>query len=210
MYCLLENNFLVSGPYPWNMRLFQADLQDEYGISYPLPIKPTEVTKFIINDSLKLLPVSREYNSSEFDASIHDRVGPYVEFEGEELVLRYDIIDKDVNSVRAVLKAVLASNRYNFETAGIIVNIQNQDILVPTDRENRNIFAQALALNIFNQQWKFGDVWLTLDEDSLKTVCTAIITHIQAAFDWEKMKISELDNAGTVAALNEISINRGE
>lgn len=189
MYCLLENDNIVAGPFDWNARRFTLELLEEYGIKFDLPANSNNQS-FEINNSLKLLPVHAVVHD-EYDARTQLLVGP-VPVVTDVLKLTYTIADRDIDVVKSELIQQLAANRYNYEVKGVEIVLRGTTILVPTDRESRNTLLQCLALSVFDKSWKFGDNWVILSSDDLKTVVDAILAHVQSAFDWEQAKLVEL------------------
>jgi hypothetical protein len=189
MYCLLENDNIVAGPFDWNARRFTLELLEEYGIKSDLPANSNNQS-FEINETLKLLPVNSVVHK-EYDTRTQQLVGP-VPVVADGLKLTYTIADRDIDVVKAELVQELAANRYNYEVKGVEVSLGATTILVPTDRESRNTLLQCLALSVFDKSWKFGSSWVVLSSSDLKTVVDAILAHVQSAFDWEQAKLVEL------------------
>ncbi len=199
MYVLLENNYIVAGPFNWNARLFQNILNDDYEITYNLPYK-TE-TSIKINDELALYPINNTTYSSDFNPKVQQLVGPYSTVNNEAVDLSYNVIERDINIVKEEIKAEIKAARQAKENAGFNLTIDGVELAVPTDRESRAIFHQALTLGAFDKNWKFGDVWATLSQADLITLVGAVLSFVQEAFDWEKAKVDELNAVSSVLAL---------
>ena len=100
------------------------------------------------------------------------------------------------------MKSIVADNRWKLETAGVKVTIQGQELSITTARGERDIYLQALQLGSDAKSWKFdNNTWLVLSLAELQTIVTAIVTHIQAAFDWENSLITNIDSLNTLAEL---------
>lgn len=192
MYCLLDNNYIVAGPYEWNARRFSVELLDEYGISYDLPVAANNQS-FIISETLQLLPVIA-ISHDEYNVKTQQLVGPYPVVDDLGLTLTYAVVDRDIDAVKLELKQKIAENRYNYEVRGVTVTIDDVEYTVPTDREARNVILQSLALGVVNKSWKFGDQWVVLDGDNLRIVVDAILDHVQQAFDKEQSLIESLNS----------------
>lgn len=203
MFVLLENNQIVSGPNHWNKRKLQSILLDDYEIEYELPLANDANQFFEINSELRILPVIGE-TVPAFNPKIEQLAGPFVEVSENSVTLSYQKSDKDITSVKNELKNIIADNRWKLEVNGIAVNVQGQDIKLSTARGERDIFLQALQLGHTDQQWKFGDIWLTLSLSDLQTIVTTIVSHVQMAFNWESEKIAEIDSATTLPVLDSI------
>jgi hypothetical protein len=206
MFCLLEDNYIIYGPYNWNQRLFQMVLQDDHNINMELPYYNSEV--FVINDVLKIVPVD-EVNIPEYNAIIHEVAGYTLMVKDNSVSMTYNIVDKSISTVKEQLKTRVAETRYNKEISGTYLNINGVDIKLYTDRASRNLYTQALQLGEFNKTWKFGDVWLVLNQEQLVHVVTAIANHVQSAYDWEKSIVDAIDAANDLSILSTINVKEG-
>lgn len=200
MFCLLEDNYVVDGPYDWNQRKFQMILQDDHDINFSLPLYNSEV--IIINDNLKLVPAHETI--PEYNAKIQQLSGRELAVAEDSVTVTYAVLDKALETVKGELKAIVAASRYAFEVGGTYTTIDGVAISLSTDRESRTILAQALQLGAFDKNWKFGDVWLVLNQEQLVHVVTAIANHVQSAYDWEKSVIDAIDAANDLQTLDAI------
>jgi hypothetical protein len=200
MFCLLENNYVVDGPYDWNSRKFQMILNDDHDINFSLPLYNSEV--IVINDNLKLVPAFESIPA--YNAKIQQLSGRELTVNEDSVTVTYAVLDKALETVKAELKAIVASSRYAFEVGGTSTIINDVTLSLSTDRESRTILAQALQLGAFDKNWKFGDVWLTLNQEQLVHVVTAIAEHVQSAYDWEKSVIDAIDAANDLQTLDVI------
>ena len=132
-------------------------------------------------------------------------IGPKYNFFETYAEMYYDVADKPIDDIKRELKQIIAANRYKYEVAGITVNIQNQDIKIFTNREDRGLYLQAFQLGKDNINWKFGDVFLTLSNNDLSSIVQSIADHVQACFDWEATKNAEIDSA-TFEQLDSINL----
>ncbi len=197
MFCLLDNGTMVLGPKEWNARLFMQELEDEYEITFDLPARNVDNQEFVINESLRIAKIAG-VRQAAVDSRMQELHGPFVEIEGTDVFLRYDAADKAIEVVKEQLKSEIAANRYALEIGGVVATVAGAEVGLPTDRETRAIFAQALTLGQFDKQWKFGDVWLVLGQAELEAAVAAISGQVQLAFDWEKSKLDELAAADAV------------
>ncbi len=196
MYCLLDDNYIVAGPYEWNARKFSSELLDEYGIEYNLPVIPNNES-FIINETLQLRPVVA-VSHDEYNVKTQQLVGPYPIIDELGLILTYSVIDRDIDAVKLELKQQVATNRYNHEVSGVNVIVDDIEYTIPTDRESRNVILQSLALGVADKSWKFGEQWVVLDGGNLHIVVDAILNHVQQAFDQERSLIESINLIDTL------------
>lgn len=205
MFCLLENNYVIDGPYAWNQRKFQMILQDDHDIAVALPYYNSSV--IVINDDLKIVPAYESIPS--YNPKIEQLSGKELTVNDDYVTVNYTVLNKDLETVKTELKSIVAQTRYNYEIGGTYLTIDDAYIKLYTDRESRNIFAQALQLGAFEKNWKFDDVWVILDQDKLTQVVTAISNHIQSAYDWEKSMVDAINNSEDLLTLDAIDVFKG-
>jgi len=206
MYTLLENNQIIAGPNHWSKNKFQGILTDDYEITFGLPQSDPGDQVFIINDSLKLLPVVATIEEAH-NPKIEELAGPFVTITNNQVTLNYTKVDKNIDAVKANLKSTVADNRWKLETAGVKVTIQGQELSITTARGERDIYLQALQLGSDAKTWKFDtNTWIVLSLAELQTIVTAIVTHIQEAFDWEAALINTIDSSTDLASLDAITL----
>lgn len=209
LYLIVEKidentNFVVLGPMEWRPNFFRRCLLDEYDVDFSIP-SSNDTNEFIkVNDILSIYPVHDVGPISSFNSSIHNLVGPYYNYYDTYAEVYYNVEDKPIEVIKAELKPSVAANRYNYETQGVSVTIQNQTVTALTSREDRNLYLQAYQLGKDNVNWKFGDIFLTLSNSDLGIIVFAVVTHVQNCFDWEAAKYTEIDNCQTVEELNSV------
>jgi hypothetical protein len=87
------------------------------------------------------------------------------------------------------------------------LTIQDTEVSVATDRDSRNIYTQKLVtMGDDVVQWKFSEVWLSLNKQELTQMLVDVNSHVQQQFDWESNIINQIDLAETVEQLKEIVI----
>lgn len=208
MFILIENEQTVHlGPLHWNQNVFQSYIKDDLEIDTNLPVKNDTNDPIIINSNFKIIPVNIVYPDTH-NPKIEQYAGPFWTIVNNVATGTYTNSPKPIDVVKNELKAIIATNRWIEETKGITVNIQGQDVRATTKRGERDIFLQALQLMTptDTKDWKFGNIWLTLTYTDLQTIVTAIVTHIQSAFNWDKAKGTEIDNAMDLNSLDAIML----
>lgn len=203
-YVLVSNDSVITGPIPWNYRIFESSLQDDLDISFSLPRQKTDEEPIVISPTVKILPVVFDPEPS-YNSKIEFLHGPFWIFSDEFAIGHYIVQNKNIEVVKNELKAKAASIRYTREVGGISVVVQGSSYTILTDRESRSVFAQALQLNADNVSWKFKEGFLILNISDIQKIVNAVQAHVQSQFMWEANKVAEIDSALTLTALDSIS-----
>lgn len=197
---------VILGPMPWRISYFQDVITDELEINFKVPSSNPTGEAIIINDSVKIVPVKDFGPTREYNRKIECLQGPYYNFYEDRAEIYWIPIDKNIDIVKSELKQTVASNRYNDEIKGTTVNIQNEEIFVLTDRNERSIYLQAYQLGKDGVSWKFENKFLTLSNSDLGLIVNSIANHVQSVFDWEANKFNEINSALTLEQLDSISL----
>lgn len=205
MYVLVSNGRVLNGPRAWAYRSFKNTLEEELEITYNLPVNKTDGLAIHINDNVKIYPATIDDNIP-YNPKIEYLHGPFWNFTDNVATGTFIVQQNSIESVKAYLKSVVASNRYSKEIEGIKQTIQGIEVSVETDRNTRNIFFQKYLLMAENETvgWKFPEAWLTLTKSELGNIVANAASHIENKFNWEANKVVEIDSANTHAELDSI------
>jgi hypothetical protein len=184
-----------------------STLQDELGISYNLPSNKTDDTVINISDTVKIYLATLDY-STPYNPRIQYLDGPYWDYSTGVAVGTFVARDNPIESTKAYMKSIVATNRYNKEVAGTTANIQSTVVSIDTDRTTRNMFFQKYVLMGADDvvSWKFPEGWLTLTKTDLGDIVAAAVNYIQIQFDWESIVVTQIDSATTLAELAAINL----
>jgi hypothetical protein len=199
-------DFVLLGPMEWRSRFFQSCLRDDLEIDFNVPLSNDTNQALIINEIARIIPVTDIGITGEYNSKIHYLDGPYYNMFDTYAEVYYNVKDKPLDVVKSELKPLVATNRYKYETMGISVTIQSTGITALTTREDRGLYLQAYQLGKDNVSWKFGSEFLTLSNADLGIIVEAVVNHVQATFDWESTKISEIDALLSLTDLNALSL----
>lgn len=208
-YALVHNNQIKVGPRDYHKAFFEDYLREINNDQYlPMVYESSEVIH--IADKLDILPVSEPVIPAH-NTLTEQLAGPYYDITTTIIHPSYEIAPVPLDAVKNTLKAKLAENRYNLEVSGTKTTIQSKELTLDTGRgDDRNIWFQALFLlpEGSTQNFKFPkeQVWLELSKAEIQQIVTAIMTHVQMAFEWEATKIAEIDAATTKEELEAIDI----
>lgn len=206
MYVLVHKERVLVGPRNWNRAMFDGALE-KLKISFLLPLRDPQELPIIIDDDTYVTNAS--LTIPPHNEKIESYHGPYWDFSNKSLAVgTYGIQERPIGSIQEIVKNLAAAERYRRETSGTRVTIQDLEVFLDTSREGRNIFIQANSMmgNDDTINWKFSEGWLTLTKSDMNTIVSSINQHIQAAFNWEKSKIQEVEAATTAAELDAIVI----
>jgi hypothetical protein len=154
MYVLVKDNKVFAGPNDWNISLFQAYIEQDFGLTVTLPTTaPASGTDLgngiIAYDVVKVVP--------SLNSKIQRLDGPFYTFT-DIATQTYTVVDKPLPQIKNELTTTIAANRYETEIGGVQVTIQGHSIIINTDRINRNIYLQALQNNKDGVAWKLTEI----------------------------------------------------
>ena len=205
-YLLVENKQIVHlGPVFWRHRFIQSEL-DDHEIDFQVP--PVEPNAYVkVSDTLEIFPIE-SIAQPTYDQTYEQLVGPIWSFENNIAVGSYEVIAKDINTIKSNLKALAAAERYKKEVAGTKATIQGVEVFIDTSRDGRNIFVQKYAMmgDTDVVQWKFPTCWLSMTKTDLGQVVAAGAAYVESQFVWESGIVARIEAATTVDELKAIVI----
>ena len=210
-YLLIEKlndgtDVVLLGPMEWRPRFFQSCLRDDLEIDFQVPLSNDNNEAIIVNEIARIIPVTDIGIMGEYNQKIHHLDGPYYNMSQLSAEVYHNVKDKPIEFVKDELKLILSANRYRYETMGIQLSIQSKIVVALTTREDRWLYLQAFQLGKDNINWKFGSEFLTLTNTELGQIVDGVVNHVQATFDWETLKIDELDSLSTFGELNVMTL----
>lgn len=201
MYALIHNSQLLLGPIKFNYRLINADLEDNE-IEERIGSKDYENVPLEINSNTFLLEVV--LNQPEHDERA--QVLKYVSWEVvtdndvQKAQFNYEVVDKSLEQIKSEYKQQISPIRREKENQYITISIQNTELSILTSREQRTQFINKLTAlpETDTVLYKFGDnTWINVSKTDLEYIVQQIDSKVQEAFDWEYLKIQEIDNCTT-------------
>lgn len=203
MFVITQDNQVVLGPMRWNRFRFENFLAEELEINHTLPQDNNGI--ITVTDSVKIYPVQGSPDPV-FNAKIEMLHGPFWQFTDTAAVSSYQVVAMPIDAVKNQLKAQVAAQRWQRENTPVEVTINGTAYRFRTDRETRNVLSHALTQG-GPINWKVdGDTWITLATADLETVLAAVMSQVQASFDWEFAKAAEISVCTTLAELDAVNI----
>ena len=205
-YILVENREIIHlGPIDWKPRFIKSELED---LEIDFFIPPVEEGYIKINDKFEIIPITSGDVIPIFDPIYEGISGPFYTYSEFEVGIFYEVQQQQLESIKCNLKPSIVSERYNKEISGTKVTLQGVEVTLDTSRGNRDIFYQKYLLMGDSEtiQWKFPETWLTLTKAEFGEVASAIIVHVQNAFDWELSIFNKVDSANDIEMLKSIEI----
>jgi hypothetical protein len=109
-----------------------------------------------------------------------------------------------LEELKNVKKTEIAGARYNAETAGI----RYGDYEIATDRDSQALITGAALAAVqdssYTVRWKTASGFITLTSDQILIVAQAVRAHVQGCFDLEADLAAAVDEAESIAALENI------
>jgi hypothetical protein len=205
MYALIQNNQIKVGPRDYNPGFFNQFFENN-NINFEAPVSYDSQESIVIDNDTKIVFVNDLVNPV-YDPLTEQLAGPFWDTSTTPVTGEYQVADRSLDAIKNDLKAKVSEIRYNKESSGITVEIQNTPVALDTTRDSRHIWFQSLLLLPDNstQNFKFNNQqWLELSKADIQTIVQAIVDHVQSAFDWEAAKVIEIDTADTKQKLKDI------
>lgn len=204
-YIIVEDKTIVHlGPMFWNARRIQSEL-DDLEVAYVVPQTEQGYVQFSATPLVEIFPIVSS-TQPDFDPTFEHLSGPWYTYANNEATETWGKDTKDLAFVRAYLKDLTASVRYDKEVGGAKATIQGQTVTVDTSRDGRNIFVQSYMLlaDTDTIKWKFPEGWLLLTKADLGACVMAGVTAVQTAFLEEHDQGVAIDAATDTASLQAI------
>ena len=205
-YTLLNNDQIVAGPIgEWNKSYLEEQLAN-LNVSYSLPQFP--ITENLdINSSVKLvLTTIAEY--PVVDPLFETLIGPEYSFVDGHHVGAFGTQDLPLETAKQNLKDYVSNLRWESENTSITKDINDKTITIDTSRESRMNYSTSLfsADESYTANWKFNGEFFNINKADLQLIVNEVISHVQANFDWESDKFTEIDSKTTIQELRTITL----
>lgn len=189
-FMIFKDNRSMTGLLPWDKTNFERIIKQKTSVITSLPEQFSSV--FTVSESIKIYPTT--LNPLPHNPLYEQLSGPFYSFSDKEAIGTYTVVKRPLETTKNDLKANVAKDRYNWEVSGFEMTLQDRVVKIPTDRESRGLFFYAQQLQAEGKTWKFNNnTWLTLSLEELNTIVSAIFTHVQKCFEWEKEISDALD-----------------
>jgi hypothetical protein len=224
MYALILNEQIEVGPRNWYLPAF-VDFLEEVGMGGEAAqlnrVAPTEI---VFGTNWRIVPV-RTLSQPSFNPIFEQLEGPITTVLADEVTVEYNVVLQALAIAKSHLINIVKDTRYKIENGGLVLTIDDIQVVIPTDRESRNIILTGAP-----GKWKFkqvqttqaplrydgdaranglsgnGYVWLTLTDSTLDLIVASVRNHVQEAFNWEARVTSDINLAQTIAELKLVDI----
>jgi hypothetical protein len=206
MYALIHKNKVISGPRDWTKPLWVTLLKQRGVSNILIPRNPIEELPHIIDENTKICRAT--VIQEPINTMTQYYQGPTWDLSGDVAIANYDIIETPIEFARGNFKELAKIERRKKEVTTIKVTVQDTEVTVSTDRDERSVFITKLSLVGENDtvNWKFPESWLVLTRADLLFIITSVDNHVQSTFDWEKDINDQIDAAQTSQELLDIII----
>jgi hypothetical protein len=206
MYALVNGQELLLGPIGFNVRMINSELEDlELPERYRVSTADYQNVPLSITNEVKILPARNQ--QPEFDPKYEYLYGPVHEIKEDEVVFNYWKADRSLEDIKAVYKLQVKPERQRRENTAIKVTVNDTEVEVSTDRENRLALTSKVVSGDGPFNFKFANgVWVEVTKADLQTIIAAIDAKVQEAYDWELAKLQEIDACETKEAVYEVEI----
>lgn len=207
MYALVNGQELLLGPIGFNVRMINSVLEEELELPERFKVSSADYQNvpLSITDEVKILPARNQ--SPPFDPNYEYLYGPVHEIKEDEVVFNYWKADKSLEQIKNERKVGVKPERQRRENTSITVTVNDTEISVSTDRENRLALTSKVVSGDGPFNFKFDNgVWVEVTKADLQTIISAIDAKVQEAYDWELAKLQEIDACETKEAVYEVEI----
>jgi hypothetical protein len=215
MYALIHDSQLLLGPIQYNYRLINSDLE-ELEIEKRVSPRDYQNVPLTIDENTFLLSVEIVVDG-EYDARFHDLSSPEWSIVKDEnnvpqkVQFTHTPIEKSLEKIKEEYKSLVAPRRWEKENKILTLTINNTEVEVSTDRDERAQFVTKLVScsNIENatHDYKFRNgSWVTIGCTEIQYILEQIDHEIQEAFDWEYTKLQEIDACVTGQEVYNVSL----
>ena len=202
---IFKDNRSQSGCLPWDKVKFEQLIKRKFNVSVTLPAKHD--TSFFVSSSIKIIPTEMVVPS--YNNKYQQLQGPFYHIDPESgtALGTYNVVDIALNVLKFKVKEQLAKIRYEWEVSGVSMTINGTKVSVPTNREERGLFLQALQLGSEPIEWKFAlDRWVVLSKENFQEIVQTIVSHVQKCFLWESSLVKTIDSLTTREELQQVSL----
>jgi hypothetical protein len=208
MYGLIHNDKIQVGPRSWNYAFFKEYLDDNSLDSSTL--STNEPMTSIYGDDWKVLKVS-EIDIPQIDSLFEMNVGPFWTIHENKITGRYNKQNRPLESIKASMRAIVASNRYDFEVSDVSYTFSDgQEVSLYMSREERNIYLMTYMTIGENETVPFkfkNEVFRpNVTKSELLDIVNHGKNHIKSAFEWEELKAIEINICETIEDLKLIEL----
>ena len=207
MYALVNGQELLLGPIGFNVRMINSVLEEELELPERFKVSSVDYQNvpLSITDEVKILPTRNQ--APEFDPNYEYLYGPVHEIKEDEVVFNYWKADKSLEQIKNERKVGVKPERQRRENTTITVTLNDAEISVSTDRENRLALVSKVVSGDGPFNFKFDNgVWAEVTKEDLQGIISAIDAKVQEAYDWELAKLQEIDACETKEAVYEVEI----
>ena len=192
MYALINGQELLLGPIAFNYRMINSVLEEELEVDFRVTSQDYQSVPIVFTEDIKILPARNDI--PEYDPRFQSVSQTSHTITDTEVVFGYSVSDKPLEQIKSEYKAGVAPERWNKENTTVTVTINGKEITVSTSRDNRLSLVSKLLSGDGPYNFKFNDgVWVEISKTDLQTILTEIDTVVQEAFDWELVKLAEID-----------------
>ena len=204
MYALVNGQELLLGPIAFNYRMINDELE-ELEVDFKVTSNDHQSVPLSITEDIKILPA--RYENPEHDSKFEYLSNVTHEITETEVIFRHDKVSKSLEQIKDEYKVAVKPERQRKENTTIKVTVNNTEVQVSTDRENRLALTSKVVSGEGPFNFKFDNgVWVEVSKVDLQTIISAIDAKVQETYDWELAKLQEIDACVDSEAVYKVEI----
>jgi hypothetical protein len=195
MFIIKYKDSVILGPMVWRQLRFIDAIKEECEIEASLPA--TNVGYYEVNDDIKIWPVNPNPQEVQvYNPMIEYLHGPIWDCNEGIATPSYTVEKLPLLASQNFFKQKAGTIRWEKQNSGVKVTLNDVEYTFATDLETKSIFHQYITSDLESVNWKINqDTWIVLSKSDIQTVFNSIVNHVQAAYDWEVAKLSEIVNS---------------
>jgi hypothetical protein len=192
MYALINGQELLLGPIAFNYRMINSVLEEDLEVDFRVTPQDYQNVPITFTEDIKILPARVDIPT--YDSRFQTVSQTSHTITPTEVVFNYGVSDKSLEQIKGEYKAEVKPERQRKENTTVTVTLNDKDITVSTSRDSRLSLVSKLLSSDGPYNFKFNNgEWVEVSKADLQTILTEIDIVVQAAFDWELAKLTEID-----------------
>lgn len=202
-YVVLHQGRVIWGPREWNPLSIEAAI--EYVNKQDVMIGVEPITGVFEQDQNFTILRVETINTPQYDPLFEALEGPHYHHDVPNGItnITWSVVPDHLPYILGRIKQQVEAKRYQRETEGVDININDTVYKFPTDREQRN---RLIIQSVSGEPvcWKISGTWIDLTADQIQGVVKQINQHVQKWFNWERTKVELIESCSTIDQVKQL------
>ena len=202
-YVVLHQGRVIWGPREWNPLSIEAAI--EYVNRQDVMIGAEPITGVFDQDQNFTILRVETINTPQYDPLFEVLEGPHYHHDVPNGItnIAWNVVPDHLPYILGRIKQQVEAKRYQRETEGVDISINDTAYKFPTDREQRN---RLIIQSVSGEPvcWKISGTWIDLTAEQIQDVVKQINQHVQKWFNWERTKVELIESCSTVEQVKQL------